>query len=126
MAKKFSFSQASRIAGQLYGAVLQRNSDQEGFDWCVENLTNGSLTVRDIVRNLCKSEEYREKFLMNDTPNEIARKFRIKFFGEAHPQPADIKSTAILFLEQHWQHAIDELLDSDAYGRRYGDDSVPG
>lgn len=125
MAKKLTFNQATRIAGQLYGSILQRNSDQEGFEWCVDNLTNGTLTVREIIKELCKSEEYREKFLMNDTPNEIARKFRKKFFGEANPAPEDVKDTAVLILEMDWRDAIDQLLDSPEYDAKYGDDGIP-
>lgn len=113
MAKKMSFPLASKIAGQLYGSILQRDSDREGYDWCVENLMGGTLSVRDIVRELCKSEEYREKFLMNDTPNEVARKFRKKFFGEANPTPESIKETAVLFLECDWRDAIDIRLVPD-------------
>ncbi|CAL1240541.1 phycobilisome rod-core linker polypeptide [Candidatus Methylocalor cossyra] len=125
MAKKLSFNVATRVAGQLYGNILQRNADPAGFDWCVEVLTNGTLSVREIVKVLCKSDEYREKFLMNDTPNEIARKFRKKFFGEANPRPEDIKETALLFLEMNWRDAMDQLLDSPEYYAKYGDDGIP-
>jgi hypothetical protein len=125
MAKKLSFNQACKVAGQIYGSILQRNSDQEGFDWCVENLTNGTLSARDIVREFLKSDEYREKFIMNDTPNEVARKIRKKLLGEPNPSPEDIKETAVMFLEYDWRDAIDHLIDSYEYDEKYGDDGVP-
>ena len=125
MAKKLSYNLAYKVAGQLYGSILQRDSDPEGFDWCVNNLSNGALSAREVVRELSKSEEFREKFLMNDTPNEIARKLRKKFLGEINPAPKDIKETAVMLLEYDWRDAIDQLIDSDGYNEKYGDDGVP-
>jgi hypothetical protein len=125
MAKKLTYNMACKVAGQLYGSILQRNSDPEGFDWCVENLAAGTLSVRDIVRELCKSEEFREKFLMNDSPNEIARKLRKKLLGELNPSAEDIKETAVLLLEYDWRDAIDHLIDSYEYEQKHGNDVVP-
>lgn len=125
MAKKMTFNQASKIAGQLYGSLLMRDSDPEGFDWCVDNLSNGDMSVREIIKEICKSEEYREKLLMNDTPNEIARKWRKKFLGESTPNKEAIKRTAIALLENDWRDAVDELFDSDEYIAKHGDDGLP-
>jgi hypothetical protein len=125
MAKKLTYNMACKVAGQLYGSILQRNSDPEGFGWCVENLAAGTLSVRDIVRELCKSEEFREKFLMNDSPNEIARKLRKKLLGELNPSAEDIKETAVLLLEYDWRDAIDHLIDSYEYEQKHGNDVVP-
>jgi hypothetical protein len=125
MAKKLTYNMACKVAGQLYGSILQRNSDPEGFGWCVENLAAGTLSVRDIVRELCKSEEFREKFLMNDSPNEIARKLRKKLLGELNPSAEDIKETAVLLLEYDWRDVIDHLIDSYEYEQKHGNDVVP-
>lgn len=123
--KKYPFNTACKFAGDIYGSILQRDSDKAGFDWCVDSLTNGTVSVRDIVKELCTSDEFREKYLMNDSPNEMARKFRQRFLGEAKPKPEDIKSTAISFLEHDWRKAMRDLLDSPGYTAKYGDDKVP-
>ncbi|BBL77146.1 phycobilisome rod-core linker polypeptide [Methylomagnum ishizawai] len=125
MAKKMTFNQASKVAGQIYGSILARDSDPEGFDWCVDNLTNGNFSVREIIKEMCRSDEYREKMLMNDTPNEIARKWRKKFLGETVPNREAIKDLAIGLLENDWRDVIDGLLDSDEYIAKHGDDGIP-
>lgn len=125
MAKKMTFNQACKIAGQLYGSLLQRDSDQAGFDWCVENLTNGTLSVRGLIKAICKSEEYREKFLMNEAPNEVAKKWRKKFLGEATPNKEAIKRMAVSLLESDWRVMMDALFDSEEYLAKHGEDGVP-
>jgi phycocyanin-associated rod linker protein len=125
MAKKMAFNQACKVAGQLYGSILQRNADEEGFNWSVDNLTNGNLSVREMVKELCKSEEFREKFMMNETPNELAKKLRKRLLGESNPQPDDVKETAVSFLENDWRYVIDDLVESHQYGAKFGEDGVP-
>ena len=125
MAKKWSFTQASRIAGSLYGVLLLRNSDPEGYEWCVDQLVNGSSSVRDLVKKFCTSDEYREKHLMNQTPNEFARLLCERFWGKGKSTPENIKELAVMLLEDDWRQAVKYVIDSDHYGRLLGDDKVP-
>jgi len=123
--KKWSFSQASRLAGNLYGSLLLRNSDPDGYQWCIDQLVNGESTVRDLVKKFCTSDEYREKNLMNQTPNEFAKILCRRFLGNKEDNAEEIKKLAISLLEGDWREAVGNLIDSDKYHRLFGDDKVP-
>ncbi|GAA4246881.1 DUF4214 domain-containing protein [Azospirillum formosense] len=123
--KKWSFALASKISGQLYGNILLRNSDREGYEWCIEQLTTGSLTVRELVKKFCTSEEFREINLMNQTPNEFARIICKRFLGKQEEDQKEIKRLAVMILESDWRTVIHHVIDSDQYKSIYGDDKVP-
>lgn len=123
--KKWSFALASKISGQLYGNILLRNSDRDGYEWCIDQLTTGSSTVRDLVKHFCTSEEFREINLMNQTPNEFARIIRKRFWGKQDEDQKEIKELAVRILESDWRTAIHYVIDSDEYKKIYGDDKVP-
>lgn len=123
--KKWSFSLASEISGQLYGKLLLRNSDRGGYEWCIEQLTTGSLTVRELVKHFCTSEEFREINLMNQTPNEFARILCKRFWGRQTEDQKEVKRLAVMILESDWRTVINYVIDSDKYKSIYGDDKVP-
>ena len=126
MARKYLHPQAVQLAGRIYGICLLRNSDEAGFNHMVNVLTNGEASVRDLVIATCQSDEFREKFLMNQSPNEMAREFYARFIGISSPSAEDIKKYAIKILEQDWRDFISELFDSDEYMKKYGEDKLPG
>ena len=45
MAKAWSFDEACTIAGELYGNVLARNSDDAGYKHTVNQLNSGNESV---------------------------------------------------------------------------------
>lgn len=120
-----SYDEASRIAGDLYGRLLQRDSDPDGFAHALDGLTNGTLTARHLVQAICISEEFREKHVMNQTPNELARLILTCLLHERRPAPARIKTLAVRLVEQDWRAVIAEAIACDAYARAYGEDGVP-
>jgi hypothetical protein len=125
MPKVWSFIEASHLAGELYGNILARNSDQPGFNYTVDQLNSGRESVRDIVRRFCTSEEFREKFVMNQTPNELAQKFLSQLCRKKRLSPQDIKSTAVALIERDWRDVVGEIVDGAAYSESYGEDRVP-
>ena len=62
MARRWSFEEACTVAGDIYGNILARNSDDAGFRTRLR-LNSGSETVREIVKRFCTSEEFREKYV---------------------------------------------------------------
>src|SRR5579875_2853196 len=100
------YEEASKVAGDLYGNLLQRDSDPDGFAHALEGLTSGALTTRRLVQAICTSEEFREKHVMNQTPNELARLILTCLLHEQRPAPAHIKATAMRLVEEDWRAVI--------------------
>ena len=125
MARRWSFEEACTVAGDIYGNILARNSDDAGFKYTVARLNSGSETVREIVKRFCTSEEFREKYVMNQAPNELAKKLLLRFVKNKRPDPATIKIVAVALVERDWRQVVEEMIESQAYGEAYGEDQVP-
>ncbi len=125
MPKAWPYEQACIVAGELYGNLLARNSDEAGYKFNVNQLVRGYETVRGIVVRFCASEEFREKYVMNQTPNELARRLLLRFAMNKRPSPEEIKLVAIALLERDWRRVIEEIIMGDGYAEAYGEDRVP-
>jgi len=125
MAKAWPYEDACVIAGELYGNLLARNSDEAGYRYNVNQLVRGYETVRDIVVRFCASEEFREKYVMNQTPNELARRLLLRLTMNKRPSPDEIKVLAVAILERDWRRVIEDVIMSESYTEAYGDDRVP-
>jgi hypothetical protein len=125
MPSNWTYDQACKMAGLLYGSLLARDSDPEGFDYAVDGLTTGKVTVRGLVKQICTSEEFREKYLMNQTPNEFARRCLLRMMRDRTPDPDQIKSWAVRLLAEDWRTVVADMIDSPQYHAVYGDDKIP-
>jgi hypothetical protein len=123
MQSKYEF--ACKSAGLLYGNLLQRDSDGEGYAYAVGLMADESYKVRKLVREICLSEEFREKHVMNQTSNEFARRLMINLLGDRRPDVRRVKLLAVQLLERDWRLVVGELIDSDLYTTAFGDDAVP-
>ena len=123
MERNYEF--ACKIAGQLYGNLLQRESDRDGFEHAVNCITTGTATVRTLVRAICVSDEFREKHVMNQTSNELARRLMINMLGDRRPDARRVKLLALQLLERDWRQVVAEVIDNELYTTAYGDDLVP-
>jgi hypothetical protein len=120
-----NYESACKTAGQLYGNLLQRESDSDGFEHAVACITDGSATVRALVRAICVSDEFREKHVMNQTSNELARRLMINMLGDRRPDARRVKLLSLQLLERDWRQVVAEVIDSELYTTAYGDDLVP-
>jgi len=123
MERNYEF--ACKTAGQLYGNLLQRESDRDGYDHAVACITDATTTVRALVRAICVSEEFREKHVMNQTSNELARRLMINMFGDRRPDARRVKLLSLQLLERDWREVVAEVIDNELYTTAFGDDLVP-
>lgn len=122
--KAWKYDDACRIAGQLYGNLLARASDEAGFQHAVEHLTEGR-PLRRLVYEFAVSDEFREKFVMNQTANELAKRLIVRFWKNARPDPRAIKELAVDILEGDWREAISRVIEDERYTKAHGEDRVP-
>jgi hypothetical protein len=125
MPKIWPYDEACIITGELYGNLFARNSDEPGYKYNLNQLLQGAESVRDIVIRFCASEEFCEKYVMNQTPNELARRLLLRFAMNRRPSPEEIKALAICLIERDWRSVVEEVIRSDRYTEAYGDDRVP-
>ncbi|WFT79578.1 DUF4214 domain-containing protein [Methylobacterium sp. CB376] len=102
------YNEAQKIACELYGRVLLRDADQEGFAYTIDRLTN-NIHPLEIAREMMLSEEFADKFLLNTSINEIARKIHVAAFG-SHPTKESIKQNAMTIVAKGFQGFISDII----------------
>ncbi len=125
MPESLSFNDANRVAGELFGNLLARDSDKEGFDYALKVLLSGEKSPRNLVRDFVISDEFRELHLMNQTPNEFARRLLTRFLGVKRLDPQRIKEVAVRILEGDWRQLMIETIDGPEYYNSHGEKNVP-
>ena len=51
MPKQYSHADAARLAGEVFGKVLDREADPAGYDYVLDCLEGGKKTLRQIARD---------------------------------------------------------------------------
>ena len=76
----FNAVTASRIAGLLYGNVLHRNADPEGYNHYYNVILNNEQALSELIYNFYTCDEFVSSFVVSETPNELARNLLSTFF----------------------------------------------
>ncbi len=88
-------------------------------------LCNGSLSVREFVRGVAKSELYKSKFLYNNYhPRTIELNIK-HLLGRAPYDEAEIIYHLDLYQTQGFDADIDSYIESDEYVQSFGENIVP-
>jgi Phycobilisome Linker polypeptide/Domain of unknown function (DUF4214)/EF hand len=120
-------SDADSAVDAVYRQVLERPSGSEG-NARAEQLRNGQTTVREIVREIAKSSEHRQRFLSTAGPNgrvtAVTNLYR-HLLARA-PDPAGLNSHVQGLGNGNIDAIIDTIIDSPEYQEKFGIDTVPG
>jgi phycobilisome linker polypeptide/uncharacterized protein DUF4214/EF hand domain-containing protein len=120
---------ASRVVNELYRHMLERQADPGSSHW-VQQLENGRMTVRDVVRGITTSPEYTQRFVYTESgegmPYErsVARLYR-HILGR-QPDAEGQRAFAQLAQRSGANAVIDRILASNEYNERFGDWGAPG
>ncbi len=88
-------------------------------------LADGSISVREFVRAVAKSELYKEKFFYNNYhPRTIELNFK-HLLGRAPYDESEIVEHLDLYQNQGFETDIDSYIDSEEYVQSFGDNIVP-
>jgi phycocyanin-associated rod linker protein len=88
-------------------------------------LCNGSITVRDFVRIVAKSELYKTKFLYNSFQTRTIELNFKHLLGRAPYSEAEVIEHLDRYQNEGFSVDIDSYLDSDEYMQNFGDHIVP-
>ena len=119
---------ARAVVNELYRHMLERNADARSNYWMQQ--LNSGRTVRDVVRELAKSDEHVERFWKQESGEEAPY---IRAVGTLYrhilgrqPDAASARTFANQATRRGVDPVIDQIVDSADYDQRFGDWGVPG
>ena len=115
---------ASALVTAIYHQILERDPDSVGMIGWGAALAGGGMTVREVVRSIGKSEEYKNRFVLPWTPEHAVTVMYRHFLGRG-PDADGLRGNTKALVEKGYQFAIDIFVDSQEYKDQYGEDSVP-
>ena len=124
---KASSSDAQAVIYAVYRQVLGNDylMRSERLTELESLLTNGSISVRDFVRAVAKSDLYKTKFLY---PNFQTRVIELNFkhlLGRAPYDEAEVVEHLDRYENQGFEADIDSYIDSAEYENQFGDNIAP-
>ncbi len=126
MPKNWDPAEAAEAIKQVYRRVLEREVDNSGLISWAGLLDRGEKTLREVIRLIGKSEEYRSRFILPLPLKQAARLLYLHFLAREPESQQVVDGWANVIAENGFKTAIDGFIDSAEYRRRFGDDRVPG
>ncbi len=117
--------EANTITGLLYGNLLHRDADQEGFSYYYNALTSKKMTLHKAIYEFLCSEEFMEKFIVNQTPNELAKHLLNSLFGSRSVKAGEPKKVAAELIRQGVPSVIERLIADVRFEDQHGEFGVP-
>ncbi|MEO0520704.1 MAG: phycobilisome rod-core linker polypeptide [Cyanobacteria bacterium P01_A01_bin.116] len=106
----------------LGNAYVMESERQPALD---SQFRKGDISVAEFVRQLAKSELYRDRFFNNGPRNRFIELNFKHLLGRAPESTAEIAAHSAILDSQGYEAEIDSYLDSDEYTQAFGDDTVP-
>ena len=114
---------ARQVVDAIYRQVLERNANGEGGT-AVSQLSSGATNVRELVRNMAKSGEHRQRFTPGAPASAVTYAYRHVLGRE--PDPGGLQTHTQVLASEDINAVIDNMIDSAEYQQLYSDDTVPG
>ena len=108
-----------QVLGNDYVMASERLTATESL------LCNGSITVRDFVRAVAKSELYKTKFLYNSFQTRVIELNLKHLLGRAPYDESEVIYHLDLYQNKGFEADIDDYIDSAEYEANFGDNIVP-
>jgi hypothetical protein len=120
---------ARHVVNELYRHMLERQADPGSAHWA-QQLENGRMTVREVVRSIATSQEYTQRFVRTEagegTPYErsVAQLYR-HILGR-QPDPDGQRTFAQIAQREGPRAVVERIVNSREYNAQFGDWGVPG
>lgn len=108
-----------QVIGNDYIMSSERLTEQESL------LCNGSITVRDFVRAVAKSELYKSKFFYDNFQTRVIELNFKHLLGRAPYDESEVIEHLDRYQNEGFDADIDSYIDSDEYQDNFGDNIVP-
>jgi phycocyanin-associated rod linker protein len=119
--------EAKAVINAVYRQVLGNDyiMQSERLTSTESLLCNGSLTVRDFVRAVAKSELYKTKFLYDNFQTRVIELNLKHLLGRAAYDESEVIYHLDLYQNKGFEADIDSYIDSAEYEANFGDYIVP-
>ena len=119
--------EAKAVINAVYRQVLGNDyiMQSERLTATESLLCNGSLTVRDFVRAVAKSELYKTKFLYDNFQTRVIELNLKHLLGRAAYDESEVIYHLDLYQNKGFEADIDSYIDSAEYEANFGDYIVP-
>ena len=114
---------ARQVVDAIYRQVLERNANGEGGT-AVSQLNSGATNVRELMRNIAKSNEHRQRFTPGAPSTAVVNAYKHLLGRE--PDASGLQSHVQILGSEDIDAVIDNIIDSAEYQQLYSDDTVPG
>lgn len=108
-----------QVLGNDYIMASERLTSAESL------LKNGSITVREFVRSVAKSELYKSKFLYNNFQTRVIELNTKHLLGRAPYDESEVIEHLDIYETQGFDAEIDSYIDSQEYQDNFGENIVP-
>jgi phycoerythrin-associated linker protein len=99
--------------------------DSERLVTAESQLTDGSISVREFVRAICKSDFYRDRYFESCAPYRFTELNFYHILGRAPESQAEVSEHMRRCVEQGYDADIDSYIDSEEYQQAFGENIVP-
>lgn len=126
MATQHTDDKADRLACDLYGRLLNRHPDPDGYRYVLESLREGRKSVRQHVLEIVSSEEFHTKFVRNKPRENVVQHLHVMLLGRRVTDPYQLARQTADFTLLDFVPYAERLMRSPDYRRLYGEDHLPG
>ena len=109
----------NQVLGNPYVMESERLSSAES------QLCNGTLTVREFVRAVAKSDFYRSRYFESCAPYRFVELNFKHLLGRAPEDQAELSAHIQTAVNQGYEAEIDSYIDSQEYSDKFGENVVP-
>jgi len=123
--KHHTHTDATRLAGEVFGKILNREADPAGYAYVLDCLESGRKPVAQIVLEFISSDEFIEKFVLGNVSRAAGLIDKL-LLGRASSTGADTHTATVQLLRAGVHGYAEKIIRSDAYVRINGLNKVPG
>ena len=126
MAKRYPHKDATRLAGEVFGKILDRQADKSGYDYVLDCLESGKKSVQQIVLEFIASDEFIDKFAGSSNAAHTANLVNRLLLGRPLADDTEIQAAKRQFIRLGLRQYAEQIASSPEYMRTTGTDAVPG
>lgn len=122
-----SFEDKQAVIRAVYKQVLGNPHvmESERLTTAESKLCDGSITVREFVRAVAKSDFYRSRYFESCAPYRFVELNFKHLLGRAPLAQEELSEHICRCIQEGYEAEIDSYLDSDEYQNAYGENIVP-
>jgi hypothetical protein len=126
MAKRYPHRDAARLAGEVFGRILDRQADRDGYEYVLDCLESGKKSVQQIVLEFIASDEFIDKFAASGDAAHTVGLVNKLLLGRLPKSETEMQAARRQFIRLGLRQYAEQIANSPEYMRSVGTDSVPG